>query len=145
MICLLWNGFLVGWYWNAIRDGSRLAWLAMVITLPHAVIGLGVFYYTVAGLLNRTLIKLTSESVVVRHGPVPWWSGNRQLPTDEIERLFCDKDREEADRGWRFIYRVNVLTRDGNKTQLIDDLDRQQAFFVKQQLERWLKLASPAQ
>ena len=57
-ICLLWNGFLVGWYWNAIRDGSRFMWLAMFITLPHAIIGLGVVYYTVAGLLKRGLATL---------------------------------------------------------------------------------------
>src|SRR5262249_20227192 len=72
-ICLLWNSFLVGWYWSALRTPeTRIMWFAVVWCLPHVAIGLLLVYATLAGLLNRTVIKVTSEFLTVWHGPVPW-------------------------------------------------------------------------
>jgi hypothetical protein len=143
-MCLVWNCFVVGWYWAALRTPEkRMMWFALVWCLPHAAIGLLLVYATLAGLLNRTVIKATSECLTVRNGPVPWW-GNRRLLVDQLERLVCQKDAAEAGHGWIYVYCVNALTKEGGKVDLITELDSAQALFVKQELERWLKIGGRA-
>src|SRR5262249_46494214 len=90
-MCLLWNCFVVVWYWIVLRTAGPQRWLALIIPIPHTAVGLLLVYATLAGLLNRTVIEVTSESLTVRQGPLPWW-GNRTLPTDELDRLDCDRD-----------------------------------------------------
>jgi hypothetical protein len=116
-----------------------MGWLAILITIPHAAIGVSLVYATLGGLLNRTVIQVTSEFITVRQGPVPWW-GNRRLPLDEIERLDCDRETDPEERGGRYDYCVQAQTRTASKVDLVSDLDRAQALFIKQELERWLNL-----
>lgn len=138
-MCLAWNCFVVLWWWNALRSGDRMGWLAIIITIPHAAVGALLVYATLAGLLNRTVVKVTSEFLTVRHGPVPWF-GNRRMRVDELERLSCDTDTGPEKHGWRYVYGVNALTKGASKVDLITELDSAQALFIKQELERWLSI-----
>ncbi len=115
-------------------------WFVLIWSVPFIAIGLLLVYATLAGLLNRTVIKVTSEFLTVWHGPVPWW-GNRRLRVDELDRLYCDKDTTSGkDRGSRF-FSVNALTKGASKVDLVTDLDNPtEALFIKQELERWLKI-----
>src|SRR5438874_2257381 len=110
-ICLFWNSGQVLWYWSALRTPEpRIMWFAMIWGIPFVAIGLLLLYATLAGLLNCTVIKVTPEFLTVWHGPVPWW-GNRRLPVNELERLYCAKDTtSEKDRRTRY-YCVNALTK----------------------------------
>jgi hypothetical protein len=114
-----------------------MMWFAMVWCLPHACVGLLLIYATLAGLLNRTVIKVTSEWLTVRNGPVPWF-GNRSLRIDELERLSWDKE-EDAKEQWIYVYGVYGLTKGGGKVDLVTELDDAQALFIKQEIECWLR------
>jgi hypothetical protein len=114
-------------------------WFAIIFTIPHAAVGLLLVYATLAGLLNRTVIKVTSEFLTVRHGPVPWF-GNRRMRIDELERLSCDRETDPEKHGGRYVYEINALTKGASKVDLMTDLDRAQALFIKQELERWLPI-----
>jgi hypothetical protein len=139
-MCLLWNCFIVGWYWSALRTPEkRMMWFALVWCLPHAAVGLLLIYATLAGLLNRTVIKVTSEFLTVRHGPVPWF-GNRRMRLDELEWLSCEKETDPEKKGRSYVYGVKALTKGASKVDLITDLEKAQARFIKQELERWLHL-----
>jgi hypothetical protein len=137
-MCLAWNGFLASFFWLGLRSGGRERWL-MIIMIFHVAVGLLLIYATLAGLLNRTVIKVTSEFLSVRHGPVPWW-GNRRLPVDGLERLSCDKDTDPETQKWTYVYGVHALTKGGSKVDLVTELDRAQALFIKEELERWLNI-----
>src|SRR5262249_13296469 len=119
--------------------GGPMMWLAMIFTLPHAAIGVFLVYATLAGLLNRTVVKVTSEFLTVRHGPVPCF-GNRRMRVDELERLSCDKETDPETDGWRYVYSVNALTKGASKVDLVTNLDSAQALFIKEELERWLHI-----
>jgi hypothetical protein len=114
-----------------------MGWLAIIITIPHAAIGLLLVYATLAGLLNRTVVKVTSEFLTVRHGPVPWF-GNRRMRVDELGRLSCDRDTDPEKYGWRYVYGVSAVTKAASKVDLITELDSAQALFIRQELELWL-------
>jgi hypothetical protein len=140
-VCLVWNSFLVGWYWSALRTPEkRWMWFAMVWCLPHVCVGVLLLYATLAGFLNRTVIKVTSESLTVRNGPVPWF-GNRSMRIDELERLSCENETDPESQSWIYTYGVYGLTKGGGKVDLITELDDAQALFIKQELECWLRNA----
>jgi hypothetical protein len=143
-MCLVWNCLVVGWYWNAIGNGDGVMWPALIITLPHGAVGLALIYLTLAAVLNRTVITVTSESITVRTGPLPW-SGNRSLPSDELEHLYCDKVSDEEEGARSSSYSVKGLTKGGSEVELVTDLDtRSEALFIIQELERWLKIGGPS-
>jgi hypothetical protein len=139
LIILVWNCFVGLWYWHALRTGGPWMWLAIIFTIPHGIIGLFLVYATLATLLNRTVITVTSEFLTARTGPLPW-SGNRTLPTDEIEELNCDQEPDAAERERHYGYRINALTKTAGTVELVKELDRAQALFIKQELARWLKI-----
>lgn len=139
VMCLAWNTFVVLWYWSALRNADPAKWLAVIVCAPHAAIGLFLVYATLAGFLNRTVIQVTSEFLTVRHGPVPWWD-NRRLPIDDIERLSCRKDADAGEHARIYVYAVAALTKGASKVDLLTHLDRAQARFIHQELERWLKI-----
>jgi hypothetical protein len=138
-MCVLWNSFLAFFCWGALRSGGPGMWLAFIIMIPHTAVGLLLVYATLAGLLNRTVIKVTPELITVRQGPLPWW-GNRRLPIDELERLDCDRETDPKKQGWIHVYGVHALAKGARKVDLVSELDRAQALFIKQELERYLPI-----
>lgn len=140
-MCLAWNTFVVTWYWLALRAEERSwTWVAGIFGLPHLAVGLLVVYATLAGLLNRTVIRVTRESVRVWNGPLPWCR-NRTLPADQLEGLSCEKGRDAEDDRERSDYVVNARLKGGSQVELVSELyDPAQARFLRQELERWLKI-----
>jgi hypothetical protein len=138
-MCFVWNCFVAGCFWMVLR-ACPLILLVLVFSIPSVGIGLLLVYATLAGFLNRTVIKVTSESLTIRHGPVPWW-GNRSLPIDRLERLYCKKDTADSEDAGECTYCVNALTNRGDKVDLVEDLhDLAEALFIKHEIERWLKI-----
>jgi hypothetical protein len=142
IISFLWNSFMVGWYWywTVFRPPGREIWLGVVCGVPFAASGLLVLYATLALLLNRTVIRVTSELVTVRHGPLPL-RRNRSLQTNELERLYCAtvKNRKSCS------YTVGGELKGPTKIDLITNINNlAEALFIKQEVERWLAIPKAA-
>lgn len=139
-MCLVWNAFVTAWYWGALRaEEVRIMWFAIVWGTPFAAVGLLLVYGTLAGLLNRTVIKATSELITVRTGPLPWW-GNQRLAVGDIERLFWHKQTASPEGGESSFWSVSAETNGADNAELVSDIDELvQAQFITQELERWLK------
>jgi hypothetical protein len=136
-ICLVWNGFVIVWFSNGLKAADEGGWLAVFFGTPHAVIGALLLYGTLALLLNRTIIKATSEFLTVRNGPVPWF-GNRTLAVAELARLHCQQDdKKEGEASCS--YSIHALEKGGRRVELVDKLGRDQALFIMQKLERRLE------
>ena len=80
--CLFWDGFLVVWYANAASAPGAFAIVAMCFPLLHVAVGVGLTYFTLAGLLNRTTVELAEGELSVRHGPLPWRGGGSHPARD---------------------------------------------------------------
>src|SRR5262249_33815987 len=138
VLCLCWTSFLVCWYWGALTTPEpRMMWFSIVWSVPFVAVGLLLVYATLAGLLNRTVIKAGPEFVIVRHGPVPWW-GNRRRRIAELERLYCDRDTDPETDGWTHVYGVYALTKEAGKVELLSGLHSAEGPFIKQEIHPWL-------
>jgi hypothetical protein len=89
------DGFRVRWRWFQPRvfvgAGMSVFWGAAVwllevgagrdpglaMLIPCVALEAALAYWTLAGLLNSTEIRVTRGALSVRHGPVPWWGTRR--------------------------------------------------------------------
>jgi hypothetical protein len=137
VFCIIWDGCVVFWY-KVSLTASGVPLLAVVIPLVHVAVGLGLTYTVVAGFLNRTVISVSPERLTVRHGPLPWF-GNRDLPSREIEQLYCERRVTETDDGQVVRFELAASLHDGRKVRLLKGLDAaNQAQYIEQEVERWL-------
>ncbi|MCM2266207.1 MAG: hypothetical protein NDI60_00375 [Elusimicrobiales bacterium] len=138
--CAFWDGFLIFWYGIALSKGAPL--LAMVFPLIHVAVGVGLTYFTLAGFLNRTRIKMSTGEVSIKHYPLPW-AGNRTLRRQEIDQLFCEeKLSRNRNSSATYSYNLSAVLADGRRIKLISGLDQpEDALFLEQKIEGYIGIA----
>jgi hypothetical protein len=135
---LAWNTFLVIWYVIAISSGSP--WTALAFPLLHVAGGVGIFYWSVAKLLNRSVVQVEGRKLTVRHGPL-WWPGARELETDHIRQLFVRRRTTRGKNGNTTIRFAVCADLDGTALDLLGDLSRlEDARYIEQRLEEHLSI-----
>jgi len=134
--CIAWDGFLVFWYSMAFSGGP---WIMIVFPIAHVAVGVGLTYYTVAGFLNRSVIKVSGGVLTVRHAPLPW-PGTHTLNASDLAQAYCTEHFTQGrNSSGSTSYRVNAMLADGRKIKLLDGLtESDQALFIEQQLESHL-------
>jgi hypothetical protein len=135
--CLFWDGFLCFWYSLAL---SQRVWVMALFALGHAAIGVGLTYYTIAGFLNHTLIRVSASQLDVSHGPLPW-PGKKRLDSTSIAQIFCKEHISRGKNGTTTTYQVHAATRAGVQERLVKSLDSSdQALYLEQEIERFLSI-----
>jgi hypothetical protein len=138
---LVWWVFLLGWYAIALATGSLL-----MIAFPvlHVAVGAFLAYWTVACFVNRTEISVVAGRLGVLHTPLPWF-GRHDLPTLELEQLFCEQHTHHGRNGTTVTYSVRARTTGGKMVKLVEGLtERDQALFIEQEIERHLAIPNRA-
>jgi hypothetical protein len=94
-------------------------------------------YFIVAGLVNRSWIRVSNGVLSITHGPLPW-KGKVVLPCCEVDQLYAVEQFATSDQGPRAIYSVCLATSDGRTRELLTgaNLNREQVLYVEQQLEQ---------
>ncbi|MCA9050430.1 MAG: hypothetical protein KDA89_16955, partial [Planctomycetaceae bacterium] len=64
-------------------QADGFSWIMVLFPIGHVAVGVCLTYYTLAGLLNKTEILITSDAVYVRHRPIPW-RGNRVVLRESV-------------------------------------------------------------
>lgn len=131
--CCAWDTFLVFWYAAAIfgihKGGGGMIWLMIIFPVCHVAVGVGLTYYVIAAMCNRTWVACDGDTLTVRHGPIPW-AGGASVPVHELRDL-----RVEAKYPRRSQPRFAVIgVRNGKDLALVNDLDSDEATWMRQQL-----------
>lgn len=138
IFCFFWDSFLVGWFTVASKTSAPASF--NLFPLVHVLVGLGLTYYTLALLVNRTRIEVTRGSVTVSHGPLPW-NGWRQIMAGMIDQLYCKEIIRRGKNGPTVIYEVWVALTNGTQSKLVGlGMEMEQALYVEQQIESLLDL-----
>lgn len=140
--CFVWNG-AVGVFLLLIVRKSGMPWLMLLFPVVHVTVGLGLLYFTLAGLLNRTVVEAErGHALTVRHGPLPW-PGAVALETSSVVQLFVTATRRvDRDGDPRTTYALAALTKAGARVPVLRTvgLPLEDALFLEQELERHLGL-----
>jgi len=136
--CLIWDGFLVVWYAMAFKGGAPV--LFMVVPLIHVSIGLGLSYWTLASLINKTFISIERGELVITHSPLPWF-GYRRIPGIMIDQIYAKCHVTHGKNGPRTDYQLWHVNSTGRHEKLhANNLTSDQALYLEQQIELALRI-----
>lgn len=138
--CVMWDGFLVTFY-VSIFSKPTINWGEAAFPSVHLIAGIAVTYYTLAGYLNTTEVKVRPGTLSVTHGPLKW-PGNLSIDTADIEQLFVVQ--KIGNKGSRS-YELCAVKRDGTKQKVLGGISSSdEAHFMEQALEEHLKIEDKA-
>lgn len=141
---IFWNGvawtvggafFLLGI--GAFGDGGKDAFglFGALFAVPHLCIGIFLIYLIFALLFNRTEIRVDRDTLVVRHGPLPWKTP-KPIRTTEIEQLYVKEKVNHSDTGSSTNYQLHVLLKEGKSVKLLgNDLNENTPRAVERMIE----------
>ncbi|HYH98412.1 hypothetical protein [Hyalangium sp.] len=134
--CAAWDGFLVLWYGIALSADAPI--IAILFPIAHVAVGVGLTYYTLTGLVNRTTVEVSRNQLTIRHGPLPW-TGNRDVPGRQFTQLYGEEVVKTNKGTQTLTYDLFALDREGRKIKLISGLnEKDQVLYLEQTLERRL-------
>jgi hypothetical protein len=141
--------FMWGWYAVGLRAAGDMAW-AFIFSAPLLLVLLGLNYYTLASLVNHTVLLLTRDELTIQPGPLPW-IGKKRICSADILQFYCQKTVFSKGRNRRDVslyayqYELFAITRDNHSRLLLDNIARAEiASFYEEQLRQLLGIASPA-
>jgi len=138
VFCVWWNAFLVFWY--SIAFTHNAPWIMVVLPLAHVAVGVGLTYWTLAGLFNATTLRVERRRHGVRHAPIPW-KGPGVIESADVEQLYVKPSKHQGKSGVRWTYAVWIVRRDKRSTLLVGGMgEPDSALYLEQQIERALGL-----
>jgi DNA-directed RNA polymerase subunit RPC12/RpoP len=139
VFCLFWDGFLLFWYGSGFLSGAPVIFL--LFPLIHVAVGAALTYSTLAGFVNTSYIDLTRESIRIQHAPLPY-PGSKILPAADLRQLYTQQISRRTKNGVSISYTLSAVTRDGQKVDLLKDLDSPEAsLFIEQQVEEYYRIS----
>ena len=136
LFAIVWDGFLFFWYSQALSRPHPMLF-TILFPIGHVAVGLGLTYYVIASLVNKTDILISSASVRVATGPAPW-IGNKEVSVDEITDVVV---RERSGNRGSTSYTVMYADRSRQERKLVSFLsESDQAEFVAQTIRDSLGL-----
>lgn len=138
---IVWCGFIFVWYSTTLGTGAPL--LFVLFPLLHVAVGIGLFYSSIAQILNRTRVVIDGRKLTVRHGPLPW-RGNQDIDVDQLRQLFVHRRTSRGKNSTTVRYAL-CADLDGAAVDLVRGLSRQdEAQFIEQVIEDHLAIADDA-
>jgi hypothetical protein len=138
IFAVLWNGFMLVWFGIAV---ATRAWFMLAFGSLHAVLGLGMGYMALGAIINTATLRVNASEITLRHAPLPWF-GNRRLDTASIAQLYTKEVFRRSRRSVSTNYEIHAATRDGRDLKLVSLSTSEQALFVEQEIERYLRIAN---
>ena len=110
--------------------------------LTWFVIGLG--YYALSGVVNKTVVHVNPDRVIVKSGPLPPWQ-NRRIDVRQITQLYVKQHIQRSNKGSTTTYKVYLTDRAERQEELVSGLEKpEQALFLEQEIERFLGIEDQA-
>lgn len=141
---LFWNGILSIFVVTALATG---AYEMLLFTSIHLLVGIGLLYFVIATLLNKTYVYVSRREISIEHRPlrIPFYP-NRNLQATDLDQLYVKKYSSGKTNGrtnWAFS--VVARMRTGSDVTLVKGLRMpEQATYLEQQIEKFLTIEDRA-
>lgn len=132
LFALVWNIGMISWYSGSLTLFSAL------FPILHLAFGLGITYYALAGVFNRTVVRVMPEGVSINHGPLPW-PGSTVLARCDVAQIYARRVDITRKRSVETSWSLHVHQRSGQDRKLLPGLETHtHALFLERELERAL-------
>lgn len=109
IFALIWDGFLVAWYAQALR-GDNPPMRVVDLPLLHLGAGLFITYLAIAMLINKTDVKISSSIFSTRSHPLKWL-GDRTIPVSDLVQFYTARKVARTKNGTSVHYELRVVTK----------------------------------
>lgn len=134
--CLCWDILPLVWYQYGLIPTDHP--LAIAYLVFHFIIGVGLTYYCLAGLINKTMIEVTENTLYVKDMPLTFFR-NMDIELASLDQFYS---REKRHRGKKLSwpsYEVHAILKTGRIIHLVSGLNKsEQALYIEQVLEDYL-------
>ena len=141
---LFWNGILSIFVVTALLTG---AFEMLLFTSLHLLIGIGLLYYVISVLLNKTYVYVSQREISIEHRPLrmPFYP-NRNLLATDLDQLYVKKYTNSKTNGRpNYAYSVVARMNTGSEVTLVKGLRMpEQATYLEQQIEKFLRIEDRA-
>ncbi len=136
LFAIVWDTFLFFWY-SQVLSRPNPPFMAVFFPIGHIAVGIGLSYYVLAALVNKTDIVISGSGVRVTTGPAPW-IGNKEVRIEEITDVVV---RERSGNRGSTNYTVMYADHSRREKKLVASLsESDQAEFVAQTIRDSLGL-----
>jgi hypothetical protein len=127
LFAVLWDLFIIFWYHQALAKPTPV--LMLLFPIGHVAVGIGITYYVMAALVNKTDVILHPSSIQVVTGPAPW-IGNKKLDPSDVTEVIV---RERSSGRGRQTFDVMYAGQSRKEKKLVWRLpERDQAEYIAQ-------------
>jgi len=134
---MFWDGFMITWYTIAISKGQ---WAMALFGTLHALVGICLTYFVIAGYINKTYITVTNNVFKIKHKPLPFFK-TISMSARELKQLYSKEHISRSNNGTSCTYEVHAKTNSGENIKLVDNLpNSEQALYIEQEVERYLRI-----
>lgn len=138
IFAIVWNSFMAFWIGMAIVGGAGVMALFAVL---HVIAGVWMAYASLCGLFNKTIVDVFYDRLTIVHRPFPWWKGNKNISTSEIEQLYVKEKRSNSKNGTAsFTYELRAKLTNGEDNTLlsIGTADSAKIQQIEERLEQFI-------
>ena len=135
---LFWDAFLIFWYASAFATGAPM--ISFLFPILHLLAGIAITYTVVTNFFNKTKIDLIGDQLTIKHGPIPWFKGDKEVNINDIEQFYVKEIKKQTQNGSIYNYGVWGIMRDGSRLDLTKGVNMKSdyALVVEQKLEKYL-------
>jgi hypothetical protein len=128
VFAIFWDGFLFFWYSQALSSPNA-GLMILLFPMIHVAAGVGITYYVVASLFNKTDVVISLSGIKVSTYPIPWF-GNKEVKREEITDIIV---RERTGNRNRRTYAVMYVDFTRKERKLVASIpESDQAEFIAQ-------------
>jgi hypothetical protein len=114
LFAIVWDSFLFFWY-SQMLSKPNPPLMAILFPIGHIAVGIGITYYVLASLVNKTDIIVSPSGVRVATGPAPW-IGNKMVEADEMTAVIV-RERSGNWNSYRNSRSYNVMYADRGRKE----------------------------
>ena len=91
-------------------------------------------------LINKTKIDLIGDQLSIKHGPIPWFKGDKTVSINDIQQFYVKELKDKNRKTYN--YGVWAVLNDGSRLDLTKgvNMTSDYALVVEQKLEKYLDI-----
>lgn len=133
---IFWLIFSVGF--ATIGSSGARAGIGIIFALFPLLIGLGLFYFGLQGVINTTTILLKAGVLSVSFKPL-WWFGAKQLQVNNIVQLYTKQTEYNGKNGTSYTYSLVAVMKNNSSATVLSFLESPEVCkCFEQQIESYL-------
>ncbi|MFT5194216.1 MAG: hypothetical protein ACI9EW_000572 [Cellvibrionaceae bacterium] len=127
LFSIFWNGIMFSTLGIGIIGAFQAGniWMAFgMMLIPHVWVGLGIGYYSLAMLFNSTHVSVDLDSLVIKHGPFPWF-GHKSIERETVQQLYSKENNSSFNRKNNLSqgnFELHAITGQGKQSKLLRGL-----------------------